>query len=426
MPAPTTASPDNAPDRKAYYLLSLAMYWALLVGIASSVVRSPVGARCGCAAAPVRCAARMLPIPTAAELQALLDGPARAPSGKVRKALAKPQGVLTIIGGYSPAWEAISFAKGEMNARELDNVEYVGRQFRLGGAIAVAPVMASGELAGGVAGGGAGCSVAQLRQLVEEQQRAKGDFPGPCPILLDGPLSSPHHLAQAAAAGCAGVCLDADALGPGAVRARERHARPADGWTPCGARRSSPKSARPAPPPPPPPPPPRPPQPPPHPPHTRPCDPYRARPDAASPRATLQAAELYGVAQHLGLEVIAYAAPSAESIAAASALSSGVGIVCVRTVESRDATQAVGAFPPGVIRLASCTVADVREAWSLRDAGYNGLLLANCLLMQATIERVEVQTVLKAIRAKGSARYGKGSSLGRGEGAKEILGTIAI
>ena len=132
------------------------------------------------------------------------------------------------------------------------------------------------------------------------------------------------------------------------------------------------------------------------------------------------------MAQHLGLEVIAYAAPSAESIAAASALSSGVGIVCVRTVESRDATQAVGAFPPGVIRLASCTVADVREAWSLRDAGYNGLLLANCLLMQATIERVEVQTVLKAIRANGSARYGKGSSLGRGEGAKEILGTIAI
>lgn len=183
----------------------------LAVGVSRPLARAPAAARIT--------RTRMAATPTEAELQALLDGPARKVAGKVRKALDKPQGALTIIGGYSPTWESITFAKGEVNARELDDVEYVGRQFRLGGAIAVAPVLGGSALAGGAGGAtSSGCTAEQLRLLMEEQQRAKGDFPGPCSFVLDGPLSTPLHLAQAAHAGCVGVCLDVATLGPAKVR----------------------------------------------------------------------------------------------------------------------------------------------------------------------------------------------------------------
>lgn len=154
-----------------------------------------------------------------------------------------------------------------------------------------------------------------------------------------------------------------------------------------------------------------------------------ARRPAIAPPPGTQAAELYATAQHLGLEVLATAAPTADSISAAAALSANSGMVCVRADHPDALLTTIPFFPEGVIRLASYQASDdpdVRVAWALRDAGFNGLLTSDSLLMQSTVERVEIQTILKAIRAKGSAKYGKGSSLGRGEGAKEILGTIAI
>jgi len=202
--------------------------------------------------------------------------------------------------------------------------------------------------------GDGGCTAEQLAAIMVEQQRAKGEFPGPCPVLLDGAGADPLRLAEAAAAGCTGVTLDLGRMGAEA---------------------------------------------------------------AAKQAAT---------AAHLGLEVVLFAEPTAESVAAACALAGETGLVCLRADSVAAALDAAVLFPDGVLKATLAPVADVREAWALRDVGYSTLFLANSLLLLATIERVEIQTILKAMRSKGSAKFGKGSNLGRGECAKEVLGSMSV
>jgi hypothetical protein len=98
----------------------------------------------------------------------------------------------------------------------------------------------------------------------------------------------------------------------------------------------------------------------------------------------------------------------------------------VRASKVADALDAVTHFPAGVLKLASCSIGLVREVWELRDGGYACLVLGDSLLHQSTVEGVEIQSIMKAMRAKGSAKYGRGASMGRGEGSKEVLGTMSI
>lgn len=84
------------------------------------------------------------------------------------------------------------------------------------------------------------------------------------------------------------------------------------------------------------------------------------------------------------------------------------------------------AIPDTSLRMADCDPDEVRQVWSLRDQGFQSVLVREGLMRCAIVERVEASALIKAMKAKGSTKYGTGSGLGRGEGAKEILGTIAV
>lgn len=98
----------------------------------------------------------------------------------------------------------------------------------------------------------------------------------------------------------------------------------------------------------------------------------------------------------------------------------------MRAPNTSDALEALPHFPAGVVAMAACPVGLVRDVWVLRDAGFSVVVLGDSLLDQSTVERVEVQQILKSMKAKGSSKFGRGTSMGRGEGAKEVLGTMSI
>jgi len=277
-----------------------------------------------------------------ADLEALLSADHKPAKGKLKKSMRKPNNVITFMPTYNREWEAISFAKGEYNARELDEVEYISAQFRAGGAVALAVEVGEGA-----------CSVDDLRAFVAEQATAKGQFPGPCPVLMSGEVSEALHVAEAKRCGCLGVIVDVDKVGKD------------------------------------------------------------------------KAAELLEVAATLGLESVA-AVGVGSMDGDAKDLLAGCDVVMAVADKVADVVDATAKFPEGVCKLAACDVGEVREAWELRDNGLNCCVLGNKLLVQSTVERVEIQSMLKAMKAKGSTKYGRGTSMGRGEGAKEILGTIAV
>lgn len=311
-----------------------------------------------------------------AELREILGGTHKAPSGKLRKNLAKgKKGLLTIIGGYNKRWPAIDFAKGEYNARELDEIEYVTSQFRLGGAVAV-----------NIEVGDEACDLDDLRAAVAEQAAAKGEFPGPCPVMMSGEVSDELHLAEAKRIGCDAVAIDMGALGEAKVcavhryaRAARRHARaaPRSAWRRCAL---TPRAPSPL--------------------------PTRAR------ACTRQAAELVQTAGSLGLEALVIAPATADGIGAAAML--GSDLLCARGATLDECAAAAAAFPEGCVRVAMAPVADVREAWSMRDAGFNAVALGNEMLQQSTIERVEIQSILKAMRAKVGAALRSAALRARG------------
>lgn len=117
-----------------------------------------------------------------AELDALLVAPPVACKGRVRKLVDKPKWILSLIGGFNRRWEAISFAKGEMNARVIVEVDYISRQLRLGGAAAAFVEVAGAD------------NVADAREMVAEQARAKGEFSGPLAVLYAGKVETPYHV----------------------------------------------------------------------------------------------------------------------------------------------------------------------------------------------------------------------------------------
>jgi hypothetical protein len=142
-----------------------------------------------------------------AELDALLAAPPIACKGRMRKLVDKPKGILSLIGGFNRRWDAISFAKGEVNARALDEVGYISRQFRLGGAAGAFVEVSMAD------------DVADVRAMVVEQALAKAEFPGPLAVFYAGQLVKPYDVAEAARSGCGGVMLDLPAVGQAKARA---------------------------------------------------------------------------------------------------------------------------------------------------------------------------------------------------------------
>lgn len=99
----------------------------------------------------------------------------------------------------------------------------------------------------------------------------------------------------------------------------------------------------------------------------------------------------------------------------------------------------VSKIPDGVIKVAESGIEDCVDAWKLRDAGFNAILVGETLVTAAenssdnnsgyNIAFNQAIGYLKAYTSKGSAEFGSSSMVsryGRGEGAKENLGELAM
>ena len=99
---------------------------------------------------------------------AIRAGDEQSPSGKVFKAIKKPQGTLALIG------EGVSMDTVSLGGYDLHDPQYLSGQYRDGGCALVAVRAHSYEDSLGENA---------LALTVEEQEKARGEFPGPICFL---------------------------------------------------------------------------------------------------------------------------------------------------------------------------------------------------------------------------------------------------
>lgn len=112
-------------------------------------------------------------------------------TGKVAKALKKPKGTLALIGEGVPV-DSIS-----LGGYDLDDPEYLSREYRAGGCSVVSVRVACEK----------SLTEDALRKTVAEQETVRGEFPGPIPVIARGPVVDEIQLADFAAAGAQAVVL---------------------------------------------------------------------------------------------------------------------------------------------------------------------------------------------------------------------------
>jgi len=123
---------------------------------------------------------------------AMLAKKGKAPAtGKLRKALKKPKGSLSVIGEGVPLEGLAS-----MGGFDLTRPEYLSKEFRDGGATAVCVTVGDDAI-----------SEDAVAETLAEQSTAKGEFPGPVPVIVRAPFVDEVQLAAAAADGAMGVVL---------------------------------------------------------------------------------------------------------------------------------------------------------------------------------------------------------------------------
>jgi len=136
-----------------------------------------------------------------------------------------------------------------------------------------------------------------------------------------------------------------------------------------------------------------------------------------------KAAELMAAAEGLGLESL-IRVTSAEELS--TALELGAKIVVIGDMSLTEAAPLLDSIPDEVVTVADIPYYEVKGAWRMRDAGFNAMVTGRIMLEMSSRDRRPPAALVKAMKSKGSVKYGAGISLGRNEGAKENLGTIAI
>lgn len=99
----------------------------------------------------------------------------------------------------------------------------------------------------------------------------------------------------------------------------------------------------------------------------------------------------------------------------------------------------VSKIPKGVIKVAESGIVDCVDAWKLRDAGFNAILVGETLVKAAenssnnsnsySVGYNQAKGFIKAYCSKGSVKFGHAgmaSFFGKGEGAKESLGELSM
>ena len=119
-------------------------------------------------------------------------------AGPVQAALTKRKGTITVIAEYKRKLEQSGFID------EVFSPEILSPSFREFGATAVA-VMADDRVGG--------CTYADVEELVQEQQGARGEMPGPLPVISSDIIVDELQLCQSAAYGAEAVVLMAGVIG---------------------------------------------------------------------------------------------------------------------------------------------------------------------------------------------------------------------
>jgi indole-3-glycerol phosphate synthase len=139
-----------------------------------------------------------------------------------------------------------------------------------------------------------------------------------------------------------------------------------------------------------------------------------------------QTGALMAAAAALGLDTLVRVGDEAEVEAAVRL---GASCVCFGDSGVRRADELRQLLPEGVVSVSDCELrADeaIRDTWRVRDLGFNAVILGAPLMKTCARERCPPTAVLKAMLAKGSVKFGLGMQLGRMEGAKESLGSLAM
>ncbi|CAM9823605.1 unnamed protein product [Pylaiella littoralis] len=144
-----------------------------------------------------------------------------------------------------------------------------------------------------------------------------------------------------------------------------------------------------------------------------------------------RAAELAGFCKKLGMEAVVQTT-SQEEIEQAAA-SEDISIISVVGKGLEGATELLPHIPERVVsvvhvdRTSDECLDEIEDCWKLRDAGYNTVWVSEVLYKGGMTQADEsAEAIIKAIRAKGSVKYGRARGMsGKGEGAKEYLGYLA-
>jgi indole-3-glycerol phosphate synthase len=211
-----------------------------------------------------------------------------------------------------------------------------------------------------------GCTVEDAEDIIREQALATGDFPGPAPLMWHDVIIDEVQLAQAASVGAAAVLLSLSVLGddlPG----------------------------------------------------------------------MLTAAAEYGLESVVGVRSAEELAQFSAAAAAGGAMG-GVGMVALMGFSVDDAIKLLPACPEKLVKIVFLPVYDdkqlieAEDAWRLRDAGCTAIWASEVLFKFGVADGERCASVIRAIKSKGSVKYGRASGAynGKGEGAKEYLGFLAM
>eukprot|EP00320_Phaeocystis_rex_P019382 CAMPEP_0119066578 /NCGR_PEP_ID=MMETSP1178-20130426/9094_1 /TAXON_ID=33656 /ORGANISM="unid sp, Strain CCMP2000" /LENGTH=369 /DNA_ID=CAMNT_0007048187 /DNA_START=31 /DNA_END=1140 /DNA_ORIENTATION=- len=139
-----------------------------------------------------------------------------------------------------------------------------------------------------------------------------------------------------------------------------------------------------------------------------------------------QTGALMAAAAELGLDTLVRVGDEAE---AEAAVRLGASVVAIGDLGVPAAAELRQTLPVEVVSVSDCILRDdeaIRDTWRVRDLGFNAVILGKPLMRTCARERCPPTAVLKAMLAKGSVKFGLGMKLGRMEGAKETLGSLAM
>lgn len=244
----------------------------------------------------------------------------------------------------------------------LRDPTHIARVYRDGGANAIS-VLTDLE--------GFGGTLDDMRLVVNAQNRFKNEYPGPCPVLRKDFIIDEIQLAEAAAAGASAVLLIVSALG-------EQRAK-----------------------------------------------------------------ELLLAAREFGLDALVEVHNEAE---VEVAVRIGADIIGVNNRDLNNFDENLGtslklasSIPDGVVTIAESGISQCMDAWKFRDAGYNAVLVGEALVRAFDVSSDnntgyvagynEAKGLIRAFKTKGSVQFGTATNAayyGKGEGAKETLGEIAM